>query len=112
MGDGAYKDITKLMLFDAVPYDNIGVMEDYSNLLWGMVAISDLKQALVCVEKLEKIYCDYTCDEFIACSYAKGLFNLLCKQELPELKETVRNFRVLLKRKKVMGSSRQSMRRV
>ena len=26
-----YKDITKLMLFDAVPYDNIGVMEDYSN---------------------------------------------------------------------------------
>ena len=89
MDDGAYEDITKLMLFDAVPYDKIGVVKDYSDLLWGMTAISDLNQALVCVEKLEKIYCDYTCDEFIACSYAKGLFNLLCEQELPELKETV-----------------------
>ncbi|MEY8326085.1 hypothetical protein AALB47_19565 [Lachnospiraceae bacterium 54-11] len=89
MGDGAYKDITKLMLFDAVPYGDICVMEDYSNLLWGMVAISDLKQALVLVGKLEKTYCDYSFDKIIAYSYAKGLFNLLCNQELPELKETV-----------------------
>lgn len=62
MGGGLYEEITKLMLFDAVPYDNVCVMEDYSNLLWGMTSISDLKQALVSVERLEKIYCDYSFD--------------------------------------------------
>ena len=95
MGEGVYEDITKLMLFDAVPYDNIGVMEDYSNLLWGMTAISDLKQRLVLVERLEKIYSDYTFDEIIACSYAKGLFNLSSKQELPDRKDTVEELRSL-----------------
>ena len=90
MDDGAYEDITKLMLFDAVPYGDIGVMENYSNLLWGMVAISDLKQALVIVKKLEKIYCDYSFDEIIACSYANGLYNLSCEQELLDRKETVK----------------------
>ncbi|NBJ99782.1 hypothetical protein D5282_21430 [bacterium 1xD8-48] len=84
-----YKDITKLMLFDAVPYGDICVMENYSNLLWGMTGISDLKQALVLVGKLEKICCDYSFDEIIASSYAKGLLNLSIKQELPEQKETV-----------------------
>ena len=95
MGDGAYKDITKLMLFDAVPYGDICVMEDYSNLLWGMVAISDLNQALVLVEKLKKMYHDYSFNGIIACSYAKGLFNLSNNQELPEIKETVEEMRRL-----------------
>ncbi len=89
MDDGAYEDITKLMLFDAVPYGDIWLVEDYSNLLWGMTAISDLKQRLVFVEKLEKIYRDYSFDKIIACSYASGLFNLSCEQELPERKKTV-----------------------
>ncbi len=95
MDDGAYEDITKLMLFDAVPYGDICVMEDYSNLLWGMVAISDLNQALVLVEKLKKMYHDYSFNGIIACSYAKGLFNLSNNQELPEIKETVEEMRRL-----------------
>ncbi len=95
MDDGAYEDITKLMLFDAVPSDNIGVMENYSSLLYGMVAISDLKQALVLVEKLKKICSDYSYDEIIAYSYAIGLAGLSIKQELPEINDTIVELRRL-----------------
>lgn len=89
MDNGAYEDITKLMLFDAVPYGDIWAMRYYSDLLWGMTAISDLNQAIVCVEKLKKIYHDYSFDEIIAYCYAKGLLNLSHKQEGPEQKEMV-----------------------
>ena len=100
MDDGAYEDITKLMLFDAVPPDNIAVMENYSNLLCGMVAISDLKQALVLVEKLEKIYRAYSFDKIIAYSYAIGLAGLSIKQELPEINDTIEELKRLVTEKR------------
>ena len=95
MGDGAYEDITKLMLFDAVPHGDICVMEDYSNLLWRIVEISDLNQALVLVDILEKLYHDCSLDEIIACSYANGLVKLCDKQEYPQAEESVEKLRKL-----------------
>ena len=89
MDDGAYEDITKLMLFDAVPYGNICVMENYSNLLWRMAELSDLEQAFTLANILRNVYHNHPLNRMITCSYANILFNLSCKQELPEVKSTV-----------------------
>lgn len=89
MDRGSYNDIIKLMLFDAIPHDNIYIMKNYAKLMWGLVAISDLNQAHMFVEILEKIYRDYPLDKSIACSYATGLYNLSVAQELSEKKETL-----------------------
>ncbi|MBD5512104.1 MAG: hypothetical protein HDR08_12790, partial [Lachnospiraceae bacterium] len=88
MDDESYNDITKLMLFDAIPYDNIYVIEKYSQLMYGLIAIGDLNQILIYVQTLKKLYHNNPLDKIICYSYAYGLFNLSCKQEMPGRKET------------------------
>lgn len=90
MNRSSYDDIIELILFDAVPYDNIYVVENYSKLIEDLIVISNLSQALIFIEVLEKIYYSSLHNKSITCSYAKGLVNLCIRQELPEKKETIR----------------------
>ena len=90
MDDGSFNNVLNLMLFDAVPKDNIQVTEDYAKLMCGLTAIGDLNQVHIFTDILERIYYDYPFNKNIAYLYANGLVNLSSIQDLLEREKTIK----------------------